>query len=237
MIPRIKLLLDYYQQGLIPTVENHEANPGLPAGSRENYLYFTLPVCINFQRRSPAMWASALKTWQDESTRYIFFPELLAQTDEAKIREDLTRYGLALQPYKHPLIWTTIARTLHEYYHDDPREIIIEASHDAGQLIHLLQSTHKKRFPYLSGPKLSNYWPFILSWYTDVNFKNAQEISIIPDTHVIKSSVHLGIVEPGAKPLTAEAAWKDLLNNSGINPSEVHPVLWNWSRNNFQPEV
>lgn len=237
MIPRIKLLLDYYQQGLIPTVENHEANPGLPTGSRENYLYFTLPVCINFQRSSPTMWASALKTWQDKSTRYLFFPELLAQTDETKIREDLTRYGLALQPNKHTHIWTTIARTLHDYYHDDPREIIAEADYDAGKLIRLLQLTHKKRFPYLSGPKLSNYWPFILSWYTDVNFKNVEEISIIPDTHVIKSSIHLGIVEASAKPLTVEAAWKDLLNGSGINPAEVHPVLWNWSRNNFQPEV
>lgn len=237
MLDRVKLLLEYYDQGLIPTLAQHEVNPGLPIGSRENYLYFTLPVCINFQRNSPAMWASALKTYEDEETRYVFFPELLAETSEEKIRADLTKHGLALQPNKHVHIWTTIARTLHEYYNNDPRQVITEAHRDAAELITLLQTTHRKRFPYLSGPKLSNYWPFILSLFTDVDFKRPEAISIIPDTHVLQSSIHLGLVSPGATSLQVELAWKELLAGSGISPSQVHPVLWNWSRNKFEPHV
>ncbi|HET8669700.1 MAG TPA: hypothetical protein VFM05_03455 [Candidatus Saccharimonadales bacterium] len=236
-LDKVKRLLALYEQGLIPTLAQHEVNPGLAPDSRENYLYFTLPVCINFQRSSPAMWAAALATWDDETTRYVFSPECLAEISAEQIRADLTKHRLALQPNKHTLIWTTIAQTLHEYYEDDPRNIIREANGDAGQLIALLQQTHRKRFPYLSGPKLSNYWPFILSRFTDVQFKNAQEISIIPDTHVLQSSVHLGITPVGATALQAEAAWKNLLKDSGINPSQVHPVLWHWSRNKFQPEV
>jgi hypothetical protein len=237
MLDKVQKLLSYYDQGLIPTLAQHEVNPGLPRGSRENYLYFTLPVCINFQRSSPAMWASALKTYEDETTRYVFFPEQLAQADPDQVRADLTKHGLALQPNKHVLIWTTIARTLHEFYADDPRVLIAEAHRDAGELINLLQVTHRKRFPYLSGPKLSNYWPFILSLYTDAQFRSPESISIIPDTHVLQSSVHLGLVPAGATPLQVEAAWKTLLAGSGINPSRVHPVLWNWSRNRFQPSV
>jgi hypothetical protein len=236
-LEKVKRLLAMYERGLIPTLAQHEVNPGLPYGSRENYLYFTLPVCINFQRSSPALWAAALATWDDETTRYLFFPESLAQTSLEQIRTDLTKHKLGLQPNKHTLIWTSIAQTLHEYYEDDPRNVIREAERDAGKLIALLQKTYRKRFPYLSGPKLSNYWPFILSLYTDVKFKNAQEISIIPDTHVLQSSVRLGIAQAGATPLQVEAAWKELLKESGINPSQVHPVLWNWSRNKFQPEV
>lgn len=236
-LEKVKKLLAFYEQGLIPTLAQHEVNPGLPLGSRENYLYFTLPVCINFQRSSPAMWAAALATYEDPSTRYVFFPEQLAQTPLEQIRADLTKHKLALQPNKHTLIWTTIAQTFHEHYHDDPRKLIAEAMSDAGQLITLLQKTHRKRFPYLSGPKLSNYWPFILSHYTDVQFTNAQAISIIPDTHVLQSSVQLGITPPGATALQTELAWRLLLQGSGINPSHVHPVLWNWSRNKFQPEV
>ncbi len=226
-----------YDQHLIPTLAQHEVHPNVHLNSRENYLYFTLPVCINFQRNSPAMWASALKTYEDETTRYVFFPEKLGDAPLKQVRDDLGKYRLALQPNKHTLIWTTIAQTLHDFYEDDPRRIIAEAHHDAGQLIQLLQVTHRKRFPYLSGPKLSNYWPFILSRYTDVEFTNPQEISIIPDTHVIQSSVQLGLVPTGASPLVVEAAWEKLLTGSGINPSQVHPVLWNWSRNKFQPEV
>lgn len=236
-LEKVKRLLILYEQGLIPTLAQHEVNPALPQGSRENHLYFTLPVCINFQRNSPAMWAAALATWKDETTQYVFFPERLAETSLEQIRTDLTKHKLALQPNKHTLIWTTIAQTLHEYYADDPRNIIKEAGNDAGKLITLLQKTHRKRFPYLSGPKLSNYWPFILSLYTDVKFENVQEISIIPDTHVLQCSARLGITPAGATPLQAEAAWKTLLKDSGITPSQVHPVLWNWSRNKFQPEV
>lgn len=197
-LEKVKRLLEIYEQGLIPTLHQHEVNPGLLPDSRENYLYFTLPVCINFQRSSPAMWAAALASWEDETTRYVFFPEKLAQT---------------------------------------PREFINEAHSDASELIQLLQVTHRKRFPYLSGPKLSNYWPYILSQYTDVQFKNAHAISIIPDTHVLQSSVRLGLTLAEATPVQVERTWRELLKGSGINPSQVHPVLWNWSRNKFQPEV
>lgn len=236
-LDKVKRLLDFYEQGAIPTLAQHEVHPDVPLGSRENYLYFTLPVCINFQRNSPAMWASALKTWDDESTRYLFFPEQLASVPIEKVRQDLAKHRLGLQPNKHTLIWTTISRTLYEYYDSDPRKIIAEAESDAGKLITLLQVTHKKRFPYLCGPKLSNYWPYILSHYTDVKFANPQEISIIPDTHVIQSSIVLGLVPSGASSAQVELAWKDLLKDSGINPSRVHPVLWNWSRNKFEPTV
>ncbi len=236
-LEKVKRLLAMYQQGLIPALEKHEVNPGLPLGSRENYLYFTLPVCINFQRSSPAMWTAALATWQDETTQYLFFPEKLAQTPIEQIRADLVKHKLALQPNKHVLIWTTIAKTLHDHYQDDPRKLIQEADLDAGKLIQLLQKTHRKRFPYLSGPKLSNYWPFILSLYTDIQFKNTHAISIIPDTHVLQSSARLGITSTGATSLQVELAWRKLLKDSGIKPSQVHPVLWHWSRNKFQPEV
>lgn len=236
-LEKVKRLLAMYEQGLIPALENHEVNPGLPTGSRENYLYFTLPVCINFQRNSPAMWAAALATWKDEATRYVFFPEKLAKTPMEQIRTDLVKHKLALQPNKHVFIWTTIAQTFHDHYRDDPRKLIEEAGNDAGKLIQLLQKTHRRRFPYLSGPKLSNYWPFILSLYTDVQFANAQEISIIPDTHVLQSSAKLDIAPIGSTSLQVEQAWKELLKDSGINPSQVHPVLWHWSRNKFLPEV
>ncbi len=183
------------------------------------------------------MWASALKTYEDETTRYVFFPEKLAETPLEKIRADLGKHRLAVQPNKHTLIWTTIAQTFHDHYNDDPRRLLAEANYDAGELIHLLQATHRKRFPYLSGPKLSNYWPYILSHYTNAQFSNQQEISIIPDTHVLQSSSVLGLTPAAATPSQVEAAWKELLRGSGISPVQVHPVLWNWSRNNFQPAV
>jgi len=234
---RVKKLLAYYRDGSIPLLHEHEVHPDIPLGSRENYLYFTLPVCINFQRNSPAMWRSALETYEDPETRYVFFPEELARTSVDKIRKDMVKHKLALQPNKHILIWTTIARSLHEFYDDDPREVLKESEYNAKILIDNLHVVNRKRFPYLSGPKLSNYWPYILSQYTDAKFTNPQEISIIPDTHVIQSSIKLGLAPLNASSLQVEASWKELLTGSGIDPTAMHPVLWNWSRNHFIPEV
>ena len=234
---RIRTLLQHFEQGRIPRLAQHEVHPNVPLDSRENYLYFTLPVCINFQRSSPAMWASALATFNDATTNYVFFPEKLTEVPMEQIRADLLKHKLALQPNKHTHIWTTIASTLHRFYHDDPRQILVEANYDAGKLVKDLQATNHSRFPYLSGPKLSNYWPYILSQYTSAPFVNIHELSIIPDTHVIQSSEHLGLVNQGASQKQVELAWHELLDGSGIAPVQMHPVLWNWSRNHFKPDV
>ena len=78
---------------------------------------------------------------------------------------------------------------------------------------------------------------YILSHYTDAKFKNMQEISIIPDTHVLQSSIKLGLTDATTSPLEVAAVWKELLKGGTLAPVEMHPVLWNWSRNNFVPEV
>lgn len=183
------------------------------------------------------MWQSALKTYQDPETNYVFFPEKVVAADRSQVQQDLLKHRLALQPNKHIEIWLLIATALHKHFQDDPREIIKASSNDAGKLIHLLQVERRKDFPYLSGPKLSNYWPFILSQYTDIELANMHEISIIPDTHVIQCSIHLGLVPENATSTQVEKVWKELLHESGISPVTMHPVLWNWSRNRFQPSV
>lgn len=236
-LKRIRRLVFYYEDGTIPRLANHEVHPELPKDSRLNYLYFTLPVCINFQRSSPAMWQAAFHTFEDPTTNYVFYPEKLAGTPIETVRASLTCHKLALQPVKHTAIWTRIASTLHQYYHDDPRSVIAEAGSDAMLLIQNLQGINRIRFPYLSGPKLSNYWPYILLQYTDVAFTNTQAISIIPDTHVIQSSIRLGMVPIGASSRMVERAWQELLDGSGLLPTQIHPVLWNWSRNKFMPAV
>ena len=238
ILNRVTRLLDLYNEGAVPRLHEHEVNPGLNPSSRENYLYFTLPVCINFQRSSPAIWASALATYNDPATNYLFFPEKLATTPLETIRSDLLKHKLGLQPNKHTLIWTTIAKTLYEFYDSDPRKVLEASEFDANLLITNLHTKNRKIFPYLSGPKLSNYWPYILSQYTDVSFTNSHQISIIPDTHVMQSSVVLGLVSPEeTTPLNVEKAWRNLLEGTGISPTTMHPILWNWSRNHFLPSV
>ncbi len=230
-------LHELFHSGKIPRLANHEVNPGLPKHSRINYLYFTLPPCLNFQRSSPAMWVSALKTFKDPKTNYLFYPEKVVEVNYKKLQSDLTKHKLALQKNKHTDIWLAISKAFNSYYKDDPRKLFEQNDWDVVKIQETIQVTQKKDFPYISGPKMANYWLYILSEFTDAIFKNMQEISIIPDTHVLQCSQELGLSKPTDSALQVAAAWKSLLSGSKLTPVEMHPVLWNWSRNNFLPNV
>jgi len=237
ILARAQKLAEHFRNGNIPRLAQHEVNPGLEPGSRENYLYFTLAPCLNFQRSSPALWRAANSTYQDSKTNFVFFPEKVMKVSDAELKAALVKHSLAVQTNKHPLIWRAITTSLHNHYSSDPREIIRAGDGDLLKILNLVQVEQKPLFPYLSGPKLSNYWLFILAHFTDVKLKNLNDLSIIPDTHIIKSSIKLGVVPDGASPLDVDLAWRELLRGSELTPLELHSVLWNWSRNDFQPSV
>lgn len=237
MDQRITALYELYKEGLIPGPEQHEVNPGLAKGARENFLYFTLPCALNFQRNSPAMWASALKTYNDPVTNYLFFPEEVVKTDADKVKADLYKHRLAVQINKHPKIWTKISETLHLYYDGDPRKVIAENGNSVKRTLLMIQKEKKQLFPFLGGPKLSNYWLFILSDFTDVNLSDPEEISIIPDTHIIKSTIELGLAKDGVSSTDVEKIWRPILKRLQILPGEMHSTLWRWSRLGFRPTV
>ena len=129
---KIRELHRMYSQGQLKGPEEHEVNPGLAADSKENYLYFTLPCSINFQRHSPR---SALKlpvlhaallhqlsktftkavgecpqpsrrwTFNAPDTNFLFRPEEVGVASLVIVTEAMTKYRLALQTNKHTQIW------------------------------------------------------------------------------------------------------------------------------------
>lgn len=235
---RLIQLKSHFDNGKIPTLEIHEVHPEVDLSSRENYLYFTFPVSINFQRASPKMWESALKTYNDPETNYLFFPEKLLDVDPEKAKEDLFKHRLSLQKNKHFEIWWKLSKTFKEHFNSDPRVLINSSNSDVALIRKLIQIDRKKDFPYLSGTKMANYWLFILSKYTDIKLKNIEQISIIPDTHVMQASLNLGLINSlDERRENVEQLWYQALKETGISPVEMHPILWNWSRNNFKPEV
>jgi hypothetical protein len=236
LLNKIHQLVALFNAGEIERLDQHEVNPGLDKGSRENYLYFTLPVCINFQRSSTAMWKSALATYEDPETNYLFFPEEVIIRTREQIQQSLIKHKLALQPNKHTDIWIAICNALN-YYDNDPRKVIKAGQNCAVRIKNILQVSDRDRFPYLRGQKLANYWLFILHNFTDIKLRNLHKISIIPDTHVIQASRHLGISTAESTPEQIAELWFDLLKNTNLTPIDVHPVLWNWSRAGFKPEI
>ena len=236
LLSKVIKLRDLYESGGLGGT-SHEVHPGLDSGSTENYLYFTLVPAINFQRKSESLWRSALETYNDPDTRFVFNPAMVC-VGEDTFRKALTKHGLALQRNKHTKIWFTLCQTLHIHYGGSPKKLLEECDYDVVKVLDTLK-TKKKWFPYLSGPKLSNYWLFILVRFTDVQLRNKHEISIVPDVHITRATKYLGLLPPDApsSPSQVAAVWKDFLSGTGILPIDLHAPLWRWSRRGFKPDL
>ena len=92
-------LLELYKTGKLGGEKMPEdENPCLEISSTENYLYFTLPMALNYQRNSYRLWESANKTYQDNSTNDCFFPEHVANISIDDLRERMLKYKVAVQP-------------------------------------------------------------------------------------------------------------------------------------------
>jgi hypothetical protein len=235
VLSKVKKLVELYRAGKLGGA-THEAHPGLHRGSVGNYIYFTLVPALNFQRNSETLWRAALRTFMDIDTSFVFIPSTVASTNETEVRRALTKWGLAVQANKHTRIWSTLCETLNKYYDGSPRELLRSGNFDVVSILAIL-AQRKALFPYLSGPKLSNYWLYILSHFTDVELRNKEEISVIPDVHVVRATSYLGLVPQDATPGQVASAWKELLRGTETAPAAVHGPLWRWSRSGFVPDL
>lgn len=225
-----------YEEGLLGNqIMPEDTHPEF-ASNEERLSYFTLPMSLNYQRNSYALWDAAKKAFEDPQTKPAFSVETVSSGTEDDLRKALVKYKVALQPNKHTKTWHTIASTIsHEW---ESIEALLEATdYDFLELQKIIQAVHKKGFPYLSGPKIFHYWSYILGEYCGVILKNREYIQIAPDTHVIQCSVRLGVLTEGdAVKMSREdisKRWREILDGSGLSPSDMHSPLWFWSRNNF----
>lgn len=218
-----------------------DENPGLPLSSMENFHFFTLPMALNYQRNSYALWSAARKTFSDPSTRAVFDPQAVAAMDDDTLRGALTRYGVALQPIRQTMTWRTLCQTICALFEGDVRNLFIRTERRIPLVLEFVQRTHKAYFPYLGGAKICPYWLYVLSQYTDVNLTEREALSIAPDTHVIQSTIRLGLVAPdaagssGVQQLVADA-WREVLKGTDLLPIDLHTPLWLWSRRGF-PDI
>ena len=231
-------ILDAYESGKLgQTVMPEDTHPKFNDSRPEERLsYFTLPMALNYQRDSYKLWEAALKTFNDTETAFVFDVRGVNLKSEDEVRIALMKYKLALQPNKHVNTWRTISKTVYENW-GSFENLIADSQNDFVQLKQFIQINHKKGFPYLSGPKIFNYWSFILSTYGKVQLKNRDYIDIAPDTHITQCSVRLSVISPEeAVSLSKEdisERWRKILKGSGIDPIDMHSPLWFWSRNGF----
>lgn len=236
----VKKLIAMYKNGeLGGEIMPEDANPNLDKNSLENYLYFTLPMALNYQRNSYKLWESALKTYNDNETRFVFNPKLCLEKTFDEVQYALIKYKLALQKQKQTEIWISLCNTFMNLFNGDIRKLFDNLDNDVEKIRFFIQKENKKMFPYLSGTKICNYWLYVIYQYTDRNYKNIENLTVAPDTHVCKATHKLGLItddefNSNNVQLIVINKWKDLFENTNYKPIDIHTPLWLWSRNGFK---
>lgn len=240
ILQNIEKLVVMHKKGLLGgEIMPEDCNPHFNRDSIENYNFFTLPMALNYQRNSYKLWESATKTWEDVETRFVFDTKIVSQTDFKDVQEALVKYKIALQPNKQTEIWIKLCNTITELFDNNIKNLFKINDYDVNKIRNYIQKENKSKFPYLSGNKICNYWLYVLYQYTDIDFKNIDQLTVAPDTHVMKASYKLGIITE--KELNSSNAqlivinrWNEILKESKYNPIDIHTPMWLWSRNGFR---
>lgn len=243
ILEKVDRLIKLYKEGRLGgEVMPEDANPSLEKSSVENYLYFTLPMALNYQRNSYKLWESALKTYKDEETNFVFNPKLCLKKTFEEVQYALTKYKVALQKQKQTEIWLKLCNTFVEFYDGDIRKLFDSQENNVDKIRKYIQIENKKKFPYLSGTKICNYWLYVIYQYTDRRYKDMENLTVAPDTHVCKATLKLGLIteeefKQSNVQLIVIDRWKELLDGTNYNQIDVHTPLWLWSRNSFKIEI
>lgn len=242
IIEKVRILINLHKLGKLGGEKMPEdSNPHLPNDSEESYLYFTLPMALNYQRNSYKLWEAALQTYMDKECKDVFNPIKVVNMNDDELKTKLIKYKVALQPNKQPIIWKTLCQTFVNNFGGSIKILFAQNNYDIKKIKDYIIA-NKKSFPYLSGVKILNYWLYVMSQYTDAKFTNRQEISVAPDTHVLQASVKLGVIKQeelsksNIREIVSEK-WKNILAGTGIEPIDIHTPFWLWSRNGFKIDV
>lgn len=238
LIEKCENLIQAYRSGGLGDCRLPEDNaPSFAPHELEQLLiYYTLPMAVNYRRNSTQLWEAARSSYDDPATKAIYSVEYSSQVSQEVLKEHLLKYRVAMQPNRHTLTWQTIAKTIQAQW-GSIEQLLASTNFDFIELRNMVQNRERRGFPYLAGPKLFNYWCFILGEKCGIELSNKEHIDIAVDTHVLKCSIRLGVItEEESRTLSTSqiaGAWRSRLKSSHIAPTSLNVPLWFWSRSGF----
>jgi hypothetical protein len=238
ILSEVRMLYAMWKSGLLGgEIMPEDVHPQLAPDSNVLATYFTLGMSLNYQRNSYKLWEACTSAYQQVEDRWVFDVDAVSSRPESQLAEVLVRHRIALQPNRHPSIWRRNSDAIATIGGGTVEKLFVNCDFDLARIKEFI-AAHSSKFPYLCGPKISNYWLFVMLQYMEWPLKNRKCLSVAPDTHVVSASVRLGIItetdaDAVKAPLVVAKQWEEMLSGSEFEPIDVHTPLWLWSRAGF----
>jgi len=168
----------------------------VPGASKYEYLMFiTMVVSIDYMRNANRLWESGRMTFDDESTKWLFFPNEVVKHNIEDVKKAMQKHKLSQRPTKDSNIWFKVAESLNKIYEDDPLNIVKEANSDASMIYSKkFDRTYKKNFPSFTGNKIYPLWIRMLKDNLNINLNNLDKVPLPVDVHVARSTFTTGVI-------------------------------------------
>lgn len=230
-------LLNAYNSGDLGDTTFPEEQHPIFLNNEDRLMYFTLPMALNYRRSSSQLWKAATATFNDPDTYKVYVISEIVKMSEIELTRLLLKHKLALLPRANTKIWITIARTVSKNW-GLLSNLFCTVNTDFSILREIVTRIYKPDFPYLSGPKIFNYWNLVLMKYCNITYTDKHIIDVAPDVHVRKSSVRIGLItnreSQHLSTMVLSELWRKVLKGTVICPIDMHPPLWFWSKNGFK---
>jgi hypothetical protein len=207
---------------------------GVTKGSYEHLMFTTLTVSIDYMRDADALWAASRHAYEDETSRYLFSPQQVAQSSPGAVSRDLQKHGVSLRPNQDAHIWNSVSLTFLRKWGGNPLNLLESSQYDALSVLRMVRS--EVGFPYFRGPKISALWVRMLRDNVGIQFKNMDKIPIPTDIHIVRATLSTGVLRgnyagnlDGVRPYV-EDAWAEGLAGTELIPLDIDEPLWHLSR-------
>jgi len=179
-------------EDLRPKLGSNLSASNVEKGSYENLMFITLVVSIDYQRNADQLWEAGRRTFEDERTRWLFYPNEVIKKS-SMIVEAMKAHRLSEKPKKDAGIWFKVSKSLFEVYDSNPKSLIRECNDDALIIFNKkFDLRFKKLFPYLSGDKIFPLWIRMLHDNVGIDLKNLGKIPIPVDVHIARATFTTG---------------------------------------------
>jgi hypothetical protein len=179
-------------EDLLPRWGSDLTASGIARGSYDQLMFITLVVSIDYQRDADQLWAAGRKTFENNETRWLFYPEKLVQKPK-DIKKSLQTYKLSKKPEKDAGIWSMVSKSFLEQYGSNPLNLVAECDYDAAKIYQKkFNLRFKKSFPYFSGDKIFPLWIRMLNDNLRISLRNIDQIPIPVDVHIARATFATG---------------------------------------------
>jgi len=197
-------------------------------GSREHALYLTYVISIDYMTDAEKLWRNARGAYELYPER--FTPEVILRLSENTVKRFVRSLGARFAP-EAARTWRRISRVLLEKYGGDPRNITLRP---------LTIDEIKRRlrdFPYLRGPKLSNFYIRVMGETGLFKVIDLEELDIPVDKQVTRFTLYTGVIKlrcgrfqgcVNDDPLKSliEEIWREAAQEMGIAPWRLDEPIW-----------